>query len=151
MAVLSFEPVAPRYAGTDEREGIVDLVRETVDGLRTLIGDHIKLARVELATDLKTYGRSVAALAGAGGVLAVGYVFAWIAAALGLGRLIGAPLAFVAVAALHLLAGGLAIAWALGKVRRTRLMNDTVVETKATVQALRHPVDGRGRALEART
>jgi len=151
MAVLSFEPVAPRYAGTDERAGIVDHVRETVDGLRTLIGDHIKLARVELATDLKTYGRSVAALAGAGGVLAVGYVFAWIAAALGLGRLIGAPLAFVAVAALHLLAGGLAIAWALGKVRRTRLMNDTVVETKTTVHALRHPVDGRGRELEART
>jgi hypothetical protein len=151
MAVLSFEPVAPRYAGTDEREGIVDLVRETVDGLRTLISDHIKLARVELATDLKTYGRSVAALAGAGGVLAVGYVFAWIAAALGLGRLIGAPLAFVAVAALHLLAGGLSIAWAMGKVRRTRLMNDTVVETKSTVHALRHPVDGRGRALEART
>src|SRR5262249_48954119 len=49
-------------------EGIVDLVRETVDGLRTLIGDHIKLARVELATDLKTYGRSVGVLAAAGGV-----------------------------------------------------------------------------------
>jgi len=149
MAVLSFEPVAPRYAGSDEREGIVDLVRETVDGLRTLIADHIKLARVELATALTTSGRSVAALAGAGGVLAVGYVFAWIAAALGLGRLIGAPLAFVAVAVLHLLVGGLAIAWATGKVRRTRLMNDTVAETKSTVHALRHPMDGR--ALEGRT
>jgi hypothetical protein len=146
--VLNFQAVAPRRE-TDEREGIVDLVRETVDGLRTLITDHIKLARVELATDLKTYGRSVAALAGAGGVLAVGYVFAWIAAALGLGRLIGAPLAFVAVAALHLLAGAVAIVWAMGKVRRTRLMNDTVVETKATVAALRHPMDGR--ALEGRT
>jgi hypothetical protein len=30
-------------------------------------------------------------------------------------------------------------------------MNDTVVETKSTVHALRHPTDGRGRALEART
>jgi hypothetical protein len=149
MAVLTFEPVASRHVETDEREGIVDLVRETVDGLRTLITDHIKLARVELATDLKTYGRSVAALAGAGGVVAVGYVFAWIAAALGLGRLIGAPLAFVAVAALHLVAGALAITWAIGKVRRTRLMNDTVVETKTTVRALRHPMDGR--ALEGRT
>lgn len=149
MAVLSFEPVAPRYGETDEREGIVGLVRETVDGLRTLIADHIKLARVELATDLKSYGRSIAAVAGAGAVLAVGYVFAWIAAALGLARLIGAPLAFVAVAAVHLLAGTVAIAWAMGKVRRTRLMNDTVVETKTTVAALRHPMDGR--ALEGRT
>ena len=146
--MLSFEAVAPRYGEASEREGIVDLVRETVDGLRTLIADHIKLARVELATDLKTYGRSVAALAAAGGVLAVGYVFAWIAAALGLGRIIGPPLAFVVVAALHVVAGGVAIAWAMGKVRRTKLMNDTVVETKTTVQALRHPVDGR--ALEGR-
>jgi hypothetical protein len=146
--VLSFESVAPRYGETSEREGIVDLVRETVDGLRTLIADHIKLARVELATDLKSYGRSVAALAAAGGVLAVGYVFAWIAAALGLGRVIGAPLAFVAVAALHILVGGGAVAWAMGKMRRTKLMNDTVVETKTTVHALRHPTDGR--ALEGR-
>jgi hypothetical protein len=146
--VLSFGAVAPRRE-TDEREGIVDLVRDTVDGLRTLIADHIKLARVELATDLKSYGRSVAALAGAGGVLAVGYVFAWIAAALGLARVIGAPLAFVAVAGLHLVVGAVAIAWAIAKMRRTRLMNDTVVETKTNVAALRRPMDGH--ALEGRT
>lgn len=146
--MLSFESVAPRYGESNEREGIVDLVREAVDGLRTLIADHIKLARVELATDLKSYGRSAAALAGAGGVLAVGYLFAWIAAALGLARLIGAPLAFVAVAVLHLLVGAGAMVRALDKMRRTKLMNETVVETKTTVEALRRPVDGR--ALEGR-
>ena len=105
MAVLRFERVASRQVEDEEREGIVGLVRETVDGLRTLIGDHIKLARVELVADLKSYGRGVAVLAVAGVVLAVGYVFAWIAAAFGLARPGGAPLAFGAVAALHLVVG----------------------------------------------
>ncbi|HEY6477643.1 MAG TPA: phage holin family protein [Polyangia bacterium] len=141
--------MAAREVESDEREGIVGLVRETVDGLRTLIADHIKLARIELATDLKTYGRSVAVLAGAGGVLALGYLFAWIAAGLGLGRVIGAPLAFAAIAGLHLVVGAFAIGWAVGKVRRTRLMQGTVVEAKSSASALAHSVQGR--ALEGRT
>ncbi|HEY4392486.1 MAG TPA: phage holin family protein [Polyangia bacterium] len=140
--------MAPRYGETDEREGIVGLVRETVEGLRTLIVDHIKLARVELATDLKSYGRSVAVLAGAGAVLAVGYLFAWIAAALAIGRLIGAPLGFVVIGGFHLLVGGFAIGWAMGKVRRTRLMNDTVAETKTSARTLAQSVQRQ--ALEGR-
>jgi uncharacterized membrane protein YqjE len=149
MAVLSFEPVAARHVEPDEREGIVDLVRETVDGLRTLIVDHIKLARVELASDLKTYGQSVAVLAVAGAVLATGYVFAWIAAGFGLARLWGAPLAFAVVAALHILFGAIAVGWAIAKMRRTRLMRDTVVEAKSSASALARPMQGR--ALEGRT
>ena len=121
--------------------------RSTV--FRTLIVDHIKLARVELAADLKSYGQSVAVLAVAGGVLAIGYVFAWIAAGFGLARLWGAPLAFAAVAALHLLFGAIAIAWAMAKMRRTQLMHDTVVEAKSSASALTRPMQGR--ALEGRT
>ena len=52
--------MASRQFESDEREGIVGLVRETIDGLRTLIADHIKLARIELETDLKTYARGAA-------------------------------------------------------------------------------------------
>jgi uncharacterized membrane protein YqjE len=149
MAVLSFEPVAPQDVGTEEHEGIVGLVRETVDGLRTLIVDHIKLARVELASDLKSYGQSVAVLAMAGAVLAIGYIFAWIAAGFGLARLWGAPLAFALVAALHLLFGAIAVGWAVGKMRRTQLMRETVVEAKSSAKTLAQPL--RRRALEGRT
>ena len=127
----------------EEREGIVGLIRETVDGLRDLIADHIKLARLELVADAKTYGRSVAVLVVAGLVLAIGYVFALIAVALGLTRLWGAPLAFGAVAALHLLVGGIAVVWAVGKMRRTRPMHDTVVEAKGSINALARPLQGR--------
>ncbi|HEX3905246.1 MAG TPA: phage holin family protein [Polyangia bacterium] len=135
--------MASQQVGNEEREGIVSLLRETVDGLRILIADHIKLARIEMVADAKTYGRSVAVLAVAGLVLAIGYVFALIAAALGLARILGAPVAFGAVAALHLVVGGIAVAWSVGKMRRTRLMHDTVVEAKGSISALARPLQGR--------
>jgi len=141
--VLSFESVAPQRMESEEREGIAGLIRETLDGLRDLIADHIKLARVELVGDAKTYGRSVAVLAVAGLVLAIGYVFGLIAAALALGRVWGAPLAFVVVGALHLIVGGIAVASSLARMRRTHPMHDTVVEAKDSLAALARPLQGR--------
>jgi hypothetical protein len=128
---------------SEEREGIVGLIRETIDGLRDLIADHIKLARVEMVSDAKTYGRSIAVLVVAGLVLAIGYVFGLIAAALALGRVWGTPLAFVAVAALHLIGGGVALASAMAKMRRTHPLHDTVVEAKDSLTALARPLQGR--------
>jgi hypothetical protein len=141
--VLSLQAVALREAEIEEREGIVGLIRETVDGLRDLIADHIKLARLELTADAKAYGRSIAVLAVAGLVLAIGYIFGLIAGALELARLWGAPLAFGAVAALHLVVGGIALAWSVGKMKRTRLLHDTVVEAKGSINALARPLQGR--------
>ncbi len=143
MAVLRFERVSSLQVENEEREGIVGLVRETVDGLRTLIGDHIKLARVELVADLKSYGRGIAVLAIAAVVVAIGYLFAVIAAAFGLARLWGAPLAFGAVAAFHLVAGGIAIAWSMAKMRQTNLMHETKTEAQSTVSVLRQQLQGR--------
>ena len=144
--MLSFDSVAPQRLENEEREGregIVGLIRETVDGLRDLIADHIKLARVEMVSDAKTYGRSISVLVVGGVVLAIGYVFGLIAAALALARVWGAPLAFVAVAALHLIAGGIATAVSVGKMRRTHPMHDTVVEAKDSLTALSRPLQGR--------
>lgn len=143
MAVLSLGPVALQRAEIAEREGIVGLIRETVDGLRDLIADHIKLARLELVADAKNYGRGVAVLAVAGLVLAIGYVFGLIAGALELALLWGTPLAFAAVAGLNLVVGAVALAWALAKMRRTRLMHDTVAEAKDSINALARPLQGR--------
>lgn len=141
--MLSFQAVALQHAASEEREGIVGLIRETVDGLRDLIADHIKLARLELVADAKTYGRSIAVLVVAGLVLAIGYVFGLIAGALALARIWGAPLAFGAVAALHLVGGGIAVIWAVGKMKRTRPMHDTVAEAKGSINALARPLQGR--------
>ena len=141
--MLSFGLVASQRLESEDREGIVGLIRETLDGLRDLIADHIKLARVEMVSDAKTYGRSIAVLVVAGLVLAIGYIFGLIAAALALGRVWGTPVAFVAVAALHLLVGGIAMVSAMTKMRRTHPMHDTVVEAKDSLTALARPLQGR--------
>jgi hypothetical protein len=135
--------VASQRVESEEREGIVGLIRETLDGLRDLIADHIKLARVEMVSDAKTYGRSMAVLVVAGLVLAIGYVFGLIAAALALGRVWGTPVAFVAVAALHVVVGGIAMVSAMARMRRTHPMHDTVVEAKDSLTALARPLQGR--------
>ena len=141
--MLSFQAVGLQQMENEEREGIVALIRETVDGLRDLIGDHIKLARLELVADAKSYASGIAVLVVAGLVLAIGYIFGLIAAAFALARIWGAPLAFGAVAALHLVAGGIAVASAIRKMKRTRPMHDTVVEAKDSIRALARPLHGR--------
>jgi hypothetical protein len=135
--------VASRQFESEEREGIVGLVRETLDGLRILIADHIKLARIELETDLKTYAGSIGVVVVAGLVVAIGYVFGWIAIALCLARAWGTRGAFGAVGGLHLVVGIVAMLIAVGKMRRTRLMHGTAAEARSSVMALRHPLQGR--------
>jgi hypothetical protein len=141
--VLSFDSVAPQRSESEEREGIVGLIRETIDGLRDLIADHIKLARVEMVSDAKTYGASLAVVVVAGLVLAIGYIFGLIAAALALGRVWGRPLAFLVVGVLHLVVGGIAMATAMARMRRTHPMHDTVVEAQDSLSALARPLQGR--------
>ena len=142
--MLSFESVAPQRAENEEREGIVGLIRETVDGLRDLIADHIKLARIELVGDAKTYGRSVAVLAvagsGAGDRLHLRPGRRGVGAGPDLG---GARWRSCVVGALHLVVGGIAVAWSVAKMRRTHPMHDTVVEAKDSLNALARPLQGR--------
>jgi hypothetical protein len=132
-----------RDRGIEENDGLIGLIRETADGLGRLIADHIKLARIEMVADAKSYGRDIGVLLGAAVVLVVGYLFAWIAIGLALGRLIGGPLAFGAVALPHLAAGAIAIVSAVRRLRRVRIMDDTAAEVSRSVGALAAPLTAR--------
>jgi len=126
----------------DEGDSFIALLRETADGLGRLVAEHIRLARVEMVADAKDYSRRVGLMAAAGGVILIGYFFAWIATALALGRVIGAPLAFLLVGGLHI-GGGAAIMVALARRQReARVMDQTVSEVGRTVTALRGGVNG---------
>jgi hypothetical protein len=120
---------------------VVGLLRETVDGLGELIADHIKLARLELAADARSYGHGVAMLVVAGVVVTLGYAFAWLAIGLAVARFWGAPIAFGAVAAVHLIGGGIAVSSATKRMKKTRLMRDSAVEASRSVSALTHPLE----------
>lgn len=132
-----------RQAGQNGPDGVVGLLRETADGLGQLIADHIKLARLELAADARSYGQGVATLVVAGFVLALGYAFAWLAVGLAVARLCGAPIAFAAIAFLHLVAGGIAVSSASKKMKKTRLMRESAAEASRSVTALTQSLEGR--------
>jgi hypothetical protein len=132
-----------RQAGNDAPEGVGALLRETADGLGQLVADHIRLARLELTADARSYGQGAATLLIAGAVLTLGYAFAWLAVALALARLWGGPIAFGAVAALHLAAGAIAVSTAVKRMRRTRLMRESANAASRSVNALTRPLEGR--------
>ena len=120
----------------EDGDGLLSLVKETADGLGRLIADHIKLARVEMVADAKDWSRKAAMLLLAAVFVAVGYTFAWLAAAVALGRLIGVPLAFLAVAVLHLLGGALGLRAVSRRMKGVRIMNETASEVSRSVSTL---------------
>ena len=121
-------------------DGIVSRLKETADGLGQLVADHVKLARVELVAEARSYGQGLAVLAVAAILLVLGYGFAWIAAALALARVVGAPLAFIIVAAPHLIAGVIGCVSAVGKIRQTQILPESGMEAARSVNALVKPL-----------
>jgi hypothetical protein len=131
-----------RQTGIDDPAGVTRLLKETADSLGVLIGDHIKLARIELSTDLRIYSGALGASLVAALLLLVGYLFAWEAAAFFIARYWGAPIALGLVAILHLTAGAVSLGAVSRKLRRTKAMRETVTEVRRSVRALAHPIEG---------
>jgi hypothetical protein len=101
------------------------------------------LARIELVAELRSYGRGLTSIAVAVVLLLIGYVFACTAGALALARLVGAPLAFVIVAAPHLIAGAIGVVSGTRRVQQTPLLPESGAEVARTVNALSHPLPAR--------
>jgi hypothetical protein len=65
-------------------ESILALIKETADGFGHLLADHIKLARLELVADVKSYGRQVALIALIVPILFMGYAIVCVACGINL-------------------------------------------------------------------
>jgi len=120
----------------DSGDGIISLVKETASGLGQLVADHIRLARVEMTADAKSYARDVGMLVAGGFIIAVGYGLGCIAAGMALARVIGAPIAFLGLALLHLVAGVIALVVIARRMKRIQLMQGTKHEVSRSVNAL---------------
>src|SRR5262245_34179250 len=94
----------------DHEGSLIALVRETAGGFGQLVADHIRLARMGMTADAKTYVLGAGMLLIAGFILPVGYGMACIAAGMALSRIVGGPVAFVCLAVIHLIAGAIALA-----------------------------------------
>ena len=119
-----------------DSDGIITLVKEAASDFGQLVADHIRLARVEMTADAKSYARDIAMLLVGAFILAAGYGLACIAGGLALATVIGGPLAFASLAFLHLLVGGIALALMVRKMKRLQLMQETKLEVSRSVNAL---------------
>lgn len=128
----------PKEAESDATS-VRKLVGEAAGSLGELVADHIRLARVELATDVRIYASAAGGVVVAVLLVGVGYLLASVAAALGLARLTGTPLAFGLVAVFHLVVGAIWVRAASGRVRRTKVLRETIAEAHRSVRALAHP------------
>jgi len=122
--------------GDERGDGIISLVKETASGIGQLVADHIHLARIEMTADAKSYARDVGMLLVGAFILAVGYGLGCIAGGAALARVIGAPLAFAALALLHVVVGAIALGFIIGRIRRIQLMRGTKQEVSRSVSAL---------------
>jgi hypothetical protein len=123
----------------DEATALGTVLKETADSLGVLFADHVKLARIELETDVRIYAGALGVSLVAGVLMLFGYAFAWTALALALAKLWGAPAAFAAVAAFHLLVGAISLGAVSRRVQRAKLLRESIVEARRSVRALRQP------------
>jgi hypothetical protein len=121
---------------TEDGDGIISLVRETADGLGRLMGDHIKLARLELVSDLKAYVQKAGLLTVMAVFLALGYALACVGLSLVLAQWWGAIAGFFAVGGFHVLVGGIGLAVGIRNLRQTHLLDETINEVSRSVSTL---------------
>jgi hypothetical protein len=139
VRLMKTEATETSFRAETDAAAVRRLLAEAIDSLGALVADHIRLARLELATDLRIYATATGAVGIAALLLTVGYVLAAVAAALVLARSLGMPAAFGLCAAFHFLVGAICVGAASGKVRRTKVLRETVLEARRSVRALAHP------------
>ncbi|HVR61461.1 MAG TPA: phage holin family protein [Polyangia bacterium] len=119
-----------------EGDGLLSLVRETLDGIGRLIGEHMKLARLEFQADLRAYGRALVTLLLVIGIFALAYGLACVGLAVLLSRWIALPTAFFLLAGVHVVVAAAAGGGALTRLRNTQPMHETAQAVERSVTAL---------------
>jgi uncharacterized membrane protein YqjE len=123
-----------RDGANGKAEGVVALVQQTADALGRLTVEHLRLARLEMKSDLREMGRQVARLAVMTALAVVGYGLGMAGLALILGQRPATGVPLLIIGAAHVLIAGAAIVLAVVRLRRVRLMRSTTEEISQTLQ-----------------
>ncbi len=123
---------------TTSTQGMTGLARDTAASLGHLIDQHVQVARVELAAELKDIGRRARLIAILAALVAVGYALAMAGLAVLFGghATVGIPLVIVGLA--HLAGAGAGLIYGPGRARATQsdLMENTTDAVGRTVAVL---------------
>jgi len=125
-------------------DSILALIKETADGFGHLLADHIKLARLELVADVKSYGRQVALIALIVPVLFMGYAIVCLGLAALLAPLVGHAGGLFLVGGAHIVIGAVAIMVAVSRLRRAQPMAESVEEMSRSMETFAPARTGNG-------
>jgi len=105
---------------TASTHDVKDLARETVLSLGHLVGQHVKVARLELAAEVRAMSRRAVAVAVLSALVAIGYALAiaGLALAFGGGDELGIPLVVVGLA--HVVGAGAGLVFGPLRARAAR-------------------------------
>ena len=122
------------YKDQPNSDSILALIKETADGFGHLLADHIKLARLELVADVKSYGRQVALIALIAPILFIGYAIVCLGLAALLEPLVGRAGGLFLVGGAHIVIGAIAIMVAVSRLRRAQPLSETVEEVSRSME-----------------
>ena len=102
-------------------EGVTGLARETALSLGLLVGQHVKVARLEIAAEVRAMGRRTTVVAVLAVLVAIGYALtiAGLAVAIGGGAELGVPLVVIGLA--HVVGAGAGLAFGPLRARPAQL------------------------------
>jgi uncharacterized membrane protein YqjE len=115
---------------------ILPLVRETADSIGDLIHGHLKLARLELISDGKEFGKQALWLGGFSLLGVIGYVFCMVAVAAALEPRVGAAASFLIVGAVHVVGAAGGLVFVLRRKPQPQLMDHTLQEVQQSVSEI---------------
>jgi hypothetical protein len=122
-----------------ETPGVSALVREAALDLGHLIGQHVKVAQLELKVELHAMGRRACVLALLATLVALGYALAMAGLAIVIGgnRAVGIPL--VAIGLVHVAGAGVGLLLAPLRKRGAHLMNTSTTAMTRSLEVLQEP------------
>jgi uncharacterized membrane protein YqjE len=138
------------YKDQGNSESILALIKETADGFGHLLADHIKLARLELVADVKSYGRQVALIALIVPILFIGYAIVCLGLAALLAPLVGHAGGLFLVGGAHIVIGAVAIMMAVSRLRRAQPMSESVDEMTRSMETFAPARAGNGASAASR-
>ena len=122
------------YKDQANGDSILTLIKETADGFGRLLADHIKLARLELVADVKSYGRQVTLIALIAPIVFIGYAVLCVGLAAALEPWLGRAGGLLVVGGAHMVIGAVAIMVAVRRLRRAQPMSETVEEMTRSME-----------------
>jgi uncharacterized membrane protein YqjE len=123
--------------GTEQTDrGIAALVGRMADSFSRLVSQHLTLARMELAEDIKALGLNVAYIVAFVPFVLVGYLFLCGALSVALASWLGYAGSLALVGGANLVGGGLGIGLAIARLKARGVMDGSAQELSRSVAVL---------------